>query len=88
MKQLGWLYYKMGNLNESERILNEYLKLTEETDDKSMAEVYYHLGMLYFSKNEFQKAEAFFNKAYKNFPDSYFGRVSYEHLKYKLGKVE
>lgn len=77
---MGWLYFKIGNISEAERILSEYIKFNEDTDVKSMVEVNYHLGMIYFSKKDFLNAKKYFTKSFQGFPESYFGKVSSEYL--------
>ena len=56
LDSLGWVYFRMGRLEESKALLEEAVEQTPE------AEIFEHLGQVYLSLGQRKEAEASWRK--------------------------
>ncbi len=71
---IGWIYFKLGNLKEAQKYVEEAVKYGEQS-----VAIYDHLGDIYSKLNKNESAVDYWNKALKKDPDS-------ERIKLKIKK--
>jgi Flp pilus assembly protein TadD len=64
LDSLGWVYFRLGRLNEARDVLEKALKLT--ADD---ANIHDHLGDVYRALHDFEKARKAYQKAVELYSD-------------------
>lgn len=77
--------YPMSALGNWNQVITQYNKILEL--DPANATANYRLGMIYYGKNEFEKALSYFQKNVNFYPFTYDSLIMLAWTNYKLGKT-
>ena len=81
---LGWVHYRLGNFDDAQKLLEQAIRI-----GPSFPQVHFHLGMVYYSKNQMADAMTQLNAALKGkvrFPWTEEARTILKKLEATVGQ--